>query len=159
MSHNALRLVVILGLLAAGTRATPAQRLEGDPGVLGYWVGYQADLMPAAAISWSALTHIAVGPMVPRSNGTVDSSMFVDQDAATTYARQIAQDAIAHGVTPILMIGAAVSRSSSSRPPPSTGPSSSRAWSRSPKTWASRASISTTRATSTSRQSNTCSDG
>ena len=109
MIHAVGRLLVVLGLLA-GT--TPAARADvaavapaADPWVLGYWVGYQADLMPVDEIPWSALTHIAVGPMVPRNNGTIDSSMFIDPDTATTLARQIAQAAIAHGVTPILMIG------------------------------------------------------
>jgi len=100
---NRYALVAALLVLVAGECA--AQVATTDPWVLGYWVGYQADLMPVAEIPWPALTHIAVGPMVPRSNGRIDSSMFIDPDTATTYARQIAQDAIAHGVTPILMIG------------------------------------------------------
>jgi chitinase len=99
-----VRLVTVLGLIAGGLGATPTARAD-DAWVLGYWVGYQADLMPVDEIPWSALTHIAVGPMVPRNNGTIDASMFIDPDTATALARRIAQDAIAHGVTPILMIG------------------------------------------------------
>ncbi len=101
-----VRFAAIVALLVAGTRRTASAQAAGtDPWVVGYWVGYQADLMPVEAITWSALTHIAVGPMVPRANGTIDASMSIEQEAATTYAKQIAQAAIAHGVTPILMIG------------------------------------------------------
>jgi chitinase len=97
-------LVAAILLLVAGAQTG---RAAGDtaPWVLGYWVGYQADLMPVGEIPWSALTHIAVGPIVPRSNGSLDASMSIDQGQAAAYATQIAADAIAHGVAPILMIG------------------------------------------------------
>ena len=42
---------------------------------------------------------------MPRGNGSLDASMSIDQGQAAAYATQIAADAIAHGVTPILMIG------------------------------------------------------
>jgi chitinase len=102
--HRVVHLVVGLWLIAGGLGAVPPARAD-DAWVLGYWVGYQADLLPVDEIPWSSLTHIAVGPMVPRGNGTIDASMFIDPDTATSLARRIAQDAIAHGVTPILMIG------------------------------------------------------
>ena len=97
-------LVAAILLLVAGAQTTRAADAAA-PWVLGYWVGYQADLMPVGEIPWSALTHIAVGPIVPRGNGSLDASMSIDQGQAATYATQIAADAIAHGVTPILMIG------------------------------------------------------
>lgn len=104
--NRVVRVLTVLTLLVAGSRATRFAHAAGDDAwVLGYWVGYQAELMPVAEIPWAALTHIAIGPMVPRGNGTLDSSMFIDQEAATSYAKQIAQEAIAHGVVPILMIG------------------------------------------------------
>jgi chitinase len=104
--NRALRILALVSLVVAGSCTTrSAHAAADDPWVLGYWVGYQADLLPVAEIPWASLTHIAVGPMVPRGNGTIDSSMFIDPDTATTYARQIAAEAIAHGVVPILMIG------------------------------------------------------
>ena len=104
-STPVIRLAILCSLLIGGTRTLRSAHAEAAPWVLGYWVGYQADLMPVEQITWSALTHIAVGPMVPRGNGTIDISMFIDPDTATNYLRQIASEAIAHGVTPILMIG------------------------------------------------------
>ncbi len=104
-SHGARRggVVTWTALVVALGVTSPAR--ADDAWVQGYWVGYQADLMPPESITWSALTHIAVGPMVPRANGTIDASMSIDPTQAGAYARQIAEDAIAHGVTPILMIG------------------------------------------------------
>ena len=94
-----IQLCVLLVVLAALRSAA------AEPWVLGYWVGYQAELMPVDEIPWDALTHIAVGPMVPRRNGRVDASMYRDPDTAREWARQIAAAAVAHGVTPILMVG------------------------------------------------------
>ena len=45
---------------------------------MGYYVGYQRDLMPANQIEWNTLTHLVVGPVTPRADGTLDTTFDID---------------------------------------------------------------------------------
>lgn len=74
--------------------------------VIGYYVGYEVDALPPAEIAWEALTHIAVGTVLPRSNGSLDLRLDLESEAeGQALAREVAQQARAHGVVPLLMIG------------------------------------------------------
>lgn len=90
----------------AGIRAVPAAAAE-SPWLLGYFPGYQRDLMPADEIEWSALTHVVVGPVIPRADGSLDTAMDIDAASGPAFARDLAIRAHAHGVVPLLMIGGA----------------------------------------------------
>lgn len=94
-----------VALLLAGIAVAPAASASTARWVLGYYVGYLRDAMPPAQIEWANLTHVVVGPVVPRSNGTLDTSLDTGQGAAL--GRTLARDATANGVTPMLMIGGA----------------------------------------------------
>lgn len=101
-------LATTIGLVSegAGTRADPAGAAE-SPWLLGYFPGYQRDLMPADEIEWSALTHLVVGPVIPRADGTLDTAMDIDAVSGPAFARDLATRAREHGVVPLLMIGGA----------------------------------------------------
>ncbi len=75
--------------------------------VLGYYVGYLHNAMPPAQVPWSAMTHIVVGPVTPRADGTLDTTLDIDATRGPALARQLAHGATSHGVTPMLMIGGA----------------------------------------------------
>ncbi|HZZ95638.1 MAG TPA: glycoside hydrolase family 18 protein [Jatrophihabitantaceae bacterium] len=98
-------LALALVLSAAGSASASA----GTPKrwVMGYYVGYQRNLMPANEIDWGAMTHIVVGPVNPRANGALDTAFDIDNTAGPAMAKDIAKRAKAHSVVPLLMIGGA----------------------------------------------------
>lgn len=75
--------------------------------MLGYYAGYQRDLMPVGEIDWSGMTHLIVTRVVPRRDGSLDTTFDIDESAGPAFARDIAKQARAHGVRPILMVGGA----------------------------------------------------
>jgi chitinase len=93
--------------LSAASPAGAAAAARPKRWVLGYYVGYQRSLMPAKQIDWNAMTHLVVGPVNPRSNGTLDTTFDIDASKGPAMARDLARRARAHGVVPLLMIGGA----------------------------------------------------
>src|SRR6478609_8842641 len=89
------------------TLVTPAPAVAPTRWVLGYYVGYQRALMPAAQIEWSTMTHLAVGIVYPRRDGTLDTRFDIDSTAGPAMAKDLARRAKAHHVVPLLMIGGA----------------------------------------------------
>lgn len=75
--------------------------------VIGYYPVYQRDLMPVDEIDWSAMTHLAVGAVIPRADGSLDTSFDVDATRGPQIAKRLAKAARAHDVVPILMVGGA----------------------------------------------------
>ncbi|HEY2273032.1 MAG TPA: glycoside hydrolase family 18 protein [Jatrophihabitantaceae bacterium] len=100
----ALTASLVVTTLAA---AVPARAASTQRWVMGYYVGYQRDLMPANEIDWDAMTHIVVGPVNPNSDGTLDTSFDINDTAGPKMAKDLAKRAKAHGVVPMLMIGGA----------------------------------------------------
>lgn len=74
---------------------------------MGYYAGYQRDLMPPDEIDWSALTHIIVTRVVPRSDGSLETTFDIDANSGPTFARDMTTRAREHGVRSILMVGGA----------------------------------------------------
>jgi chitinase len=101
----ALTLVLLASVATAGAHA--AQASTPKRWVMGYYVGYQRSLMPASQIDWGSMTHIVVGPVNPRADGTLDTTFDIDRTAGPAMAKDLAKRAKAHHVTPLLMIGGA----------------------------------------------------
>ncbi len=106
MKRFVLAVLLTVGVLpalasTAGAAATPTRW------VMGYYVGYQRNLMPANQIEWHSLTHLVVGPVTPRADGTLDTSFDVDATHGPAMAKNLARLAKQHGVVPMLMIGGA----------------------------------------------------
>jgi chitinase len=74
--------------------------------LVGYYVGYERDIMPPDEIEWNALTHITVGTALPRRNGTIDTSFDLGTDGPA-FAKDVTSRAKANKVVPILMLGGA----------------------------------------------------
>lgn len=75
--------------------------------VMGYYPGYQRDLYPPDAVDFTSLTHLAVGPVVPHADGTLDTTFDIDATNGPILARDLATRAHAAGRRAILMIGGA----------------------------------------------------
>jgi chitinase len=91
-----------------GNVSQPQPVPAGDPKLIGYYVGYERDDMPPDEIEWDAMTHIAVGTVLPRSNGSLNFALDLGSEAeGKELARDLAQRADDNGVVPILMIGGA----------------------------------------------------
>ena len=75
--------------------------------VLGYYVGYQIDALPIAAIDWSSLTDIAFAPMVVTADLSLDLTFDDSHGAGVADAQALATAAHAHGVHALLLLGGA----------------------------------------------------
>ena len=76
--------------------------------VMGYYAGYERDAYPvAAAIEWSGLTHLAVAFYLPRADGTLDESLFIDATSGPALARALVAAAHANGRKAIASVGGA----------------------------------------------------
>lgn len=112
-------LALTLGLLAvtatagfaAGTdsasahRASAAHAATSKHWVMGYYPIYQRSMMPVGEIQWTGMTHLAVGRVVPRDDGSLDTTYDYDQTNGPKLAKQLATAAKNHHVVPILMVG------------------------------------------------------
>lgn len=75
--------------------------------VLGYYVGYQIDALPIAAIDWSSLTDIAFAPMVVKTDLSLDLTFDDSHGTGVADAKALATAAHAHGVHALLLLGGA----------------------------------------------------
>lgn len=47
--------------------------------LMAYYVGYERSLLPPADIEWANLTHLAVGAVLPKADGTLDTTYAIDR--------------------------------------------------------------------------------
>jgi chitinase len=73
--------------------------------VSGYYVGYQRDQYRPSEIEWSGLTHIIMGRLKARADGTLITDFDVDPVSGPELAQDIARRAHAAGRRAILMLG------------------------------------------------------
>ncbi len=103
--------VTAVGTRGEGLRSAPVSatvqspQSSGEKWVSGYYTGWNADLYPPEKVDFSALTHIIVGRVTPRADGTLDTRF--DNDNGPHIARTLAQRAHAAGRKAIIMVGGA----------------------------------------------------
>ncbi|RKH43918.1 glycosyl hydrolase family 18 protein [Corallococcus sicarius] len=88
--------------------STPVKpRAGGAPTdwVMGYWVGYQKDLYPVDSVDMSLLTHVVVGRIRPRIDGTLYTDFDVSAHEGPILAKKLAQRAHKEGKKALLMLG------------------------------------------------------
>ncbi|RKH25421.1 glycosyl hydrolase [Corallococcus praedator] len=73
--------------------------------VMGYWVGYQRDLYPVDTVDMSLLTHVVVGRIRPRIDGTLYTDFDVSSLEGPLLAKALAQRAHKAGKKALLMLG------------------------------------------------------
>ena len=72
-----------------------------------YYVGYERDLLPIDQVDFSTLTHLMVGRITPRTDGTLNTTFDIDAVNGPLFAKAAAQAAHAAGRKAILMLGGA----------------------------------------------------
>lgn len=75
--------------------------------VMGYYIGYQRHLQAPADVDYTSMTHIMVGAVVPRTNGTFGTHFYLGDTEGPRWARETVQRAHAAGIKAILMVGGA----------------------------------------------------
>jgi chitinase len=73
--------------------------------VMGYYVAYQQSLYPANKIDWNGLTHIIMGRVKAKADGTLDTNFDWDATNGPLLAKDIAARAHTAGKKAILMLG------------------------------------------------------
>jgi chitinase len=77
-----LPIALLAGIACQGTTNPIISAPSSSSWVMGYYVGYLANQMPIEAIDWSSLTHLAVGIILPKSDGSLDLSSGIGFDAS-----------------------------------------------------------------------------
>lgn len=99
--------LLVVGFVGVAGPARGAASPARDRWVIGYYPGYERALLPPSEIDWSALTHLAVGAVLPRPDGSLDTTFFIDRTKGPRLAKHLAALAAAHDVVPLLMVGGA----------------------------------------------------
>ncbi len=89
----------------ATVTVTRTQPPPGNKWVSGYYTGWNADLYPPEKVDFSALTHILVGRVTPRPDGTVNTQF--DNSNGPAIARTLSTRAHQAGRKAIIMVGGA----------------------------------------------------
>ena len=96
------------GTIFAEAVISVAPALSANPvWVMGYYVGYHSSLQTPAQVDYSSMTHILIGAAEPRSDGSFDTTFFIDAVNGPIWARETVQRAHAAGTKAILMLGGA----------------------------------------------------
>ncbi len=109
LSALAFPLTLALGACtgsAGSSTLTPPSSVTGA-WVMGYAVGYEQDLLPPNELNWSSLTHLAVGRATPNADGSLNTTFDIDAVSGPVWAKTMVQQAHAHNVKAILMLGGA----------------------------------------------------
>ncbi|GAA4007215.1 hypothetical protein GCM10022631_18730 [Deinococcus rubellus] len=116
LSVVALSLVLTLGACggSASSPSTPSSTTPTDTTnpvsgawVMGYAVGYERDLLPPSELNWASLTHLAVGRATPNADGSLNTTFDIDAVGGPAWAKSMVQQAHAHNVKALLMLGGA----------------------------------------------------
>lgn len=87
--------------------AVPTSTAAASPWVSGFYAGWTASSYPPSAVDFSSLTHVMVFSVLPQTNGTLDTTLFIDAVNGPLVAQQVAQRAHASGRSAILTVGGA----------------------------------------------------
>lgn len=113
MRRIALVITVLLVAIVSATSWRACNRpseQSSSPWVMGYYVGYLKDVYPLDAVNWDALTHVVIGAAVPRADGSVDTTFFLDNVEGPIWARSVVERAHTHDRRAVLMLGGADTR-------------------------------------------------
>ena len=110
---RALVVAVTVALLALVQPLAPASSgAATGMWVSGFYVGWMTGQYPPSAIDFTSLTHIMVFSVLPRTDGTLDTTMFMGSTSGPAMAKDVASRAHTAGRKAILAVGGAGSQSS-----------------------------------------------
>jgi len=75
--------------------------------VTAFYPGYQQNLMPPESIDFSVLTHLVVGMVFPKEDGTLDYLFMADDVAGEAFAKNLVERAHSKGKKALMMLGGA----------------------------------------------------
>lgn len=75
--------------------------------VLGYYPGYQRDMLPPGEIDFGSMTHLVTFSLLPRADGSLDTTLFLDETQGPALARDLATRAHGAGIQALITIGGA----------------------------------------------------
>ena len=96
--------ICLVALLVSVCALQPRAAAAG-PWVAGFYAGWSSDVYPPSAIDFNSLTHVMVFSVLPRTDGTLDTSLFIDSVNGPLVAKDVAQRAHAAGKKAILTVG------------------------------------------------------
>ncbi|MBY6243822.1 glycoside hydrolase family 18 protein [Methylosinus sp. Sm6] len=102
--RRGLSAAALLALAALGAAQPAAAATQW---VMGYYVAYQRDMYPPQSIGWGGLTHIMMGRVKAKADGTLNLDFDWDTTHGPALAKDIAKRAHAAGKKAILMVGGA----------------------------------------------------
>lgn len=102
-----LLLVIAQAVAVGNRRETPTASPTAVMWVMGYYVGYHRGIQPPSSVDYSTMTHIIVGPVLPRRGGSFDTSFYIDPVSGPAWARETVERAHTAGIKAILMVGGA----------------------------------------------------
>ncbi|MBN2530541.1 MAG: glycoside hydrolase family 18 protein [Deltaproteobacteria bacterium] len=80
---------------------------EGEYWVTGYYVGYQRSLYPPEVVNYQAMTHLAIGAILPKSDGTLDTNFYLTAMQGAAMVDELVERAHAVGTKVLGMVGGA----------------------------------------------------
>lgn len=95
----------VLIRLALAILALPA--FANEAWVSGYYVGYQSSTYPPEKVDLDYLTHIMVGRVIPKQDGSLETHLDLDPKLGPMLAKELAQRARAKRKKAILFVGGA----------------------------------------------------
>src|SRR5262245_33830389 len=96
----AAAVTVWVGLWGGAARADGAR-----PWVGGFYAGWNAGEYPPSAVDYASLSQVMVFSLQPRANGTLDTTLFLDEIRGPQVAREVASRAHDAGRVAILVVG------------------------------------------------------
>ncbi|WP_223635523.1 glycoside hydrolase family 18 protein [Corallococcus sp. EGB] len=95
--------VAVASVAVSAAPAVKSAPGQGGKWVSGYYTGWNADDYPPEKVDFSALTHILVGRVTPRADGTLSTKF--DNDRGPEIARTLSRRAHAAGRKALIMVG------------------------------------------------------
>ncbi|MBN2670803.1 MAG: glycoside hydrolase family 18 protein [Deltaproteobacteria bacterium] len=80
---------------------------DDEPWVMGYYVGYHRDLYPPEVVKYEAMTHLAIGAILPNADGTIATHFYIDDVNGPAMVDELVTGAHAVGTKAIAMVGGA----------------------------------------------------
>jgi chitinase len=80
---------------------------SSDKWVMGYYVGYQRSLYPPESVQYEAMTHLAIGAIVPVADGSIETHFYLTGTQGPQLVDDLTVRAHAAGVKVIGMLGGA----------------------------------------------------
>lgn len=99
--------MVATAVFTPSSTPPPPTPTPSNAWVAGYYVGYQRYLYPESAVDFSKLTHLIVGRVLPRTDGTLNTALDIDATTGPAVAKRLSALAHQNGKKALIMLGGA----------------------------------------------------